>query len=137
MAKIELSDLFTTSNEREGIWYEPKVNGSGIGVEFKILGYASDENIISADVYSKEHEAVEKEKDPKKRAILDRDVQCKRIGACIVDCRPVEGNEVTIDGEPLVYSPKLVQKILYENIEIRADLFRATIDTSNFMKKKD
>ncbi len=133
---IDIADFFTTSREKEGVWYEPVIEDVGIGIEFKILGYSSDQNVISAEVYRKEHEAAEKETDPVKKNNMERDAVCKRIASLVTDIRGKDGNEIRIDGKPLVYSDEVVRHILYENIDIRTDLFKATLDTPNFQMKK-
>lgn len=133
---VDIADFFTTSREKEGVWYEPKVDDVGIGIEFKILGYSSDQNVISAEVYRKEHEAAEAETDPVKKNNMERDAVCKRIASLITDLRGKNGNEIKIGGKPLTYSEDAVRQILYENIDIRTDLFRATLDTPNFQMKK-
>ena len=133
---VDIADFFTTSREKEGIWYEPHVDDVGIGIEFKILGYSSDQNVISAEVYRKEHEAAEAETDPVKKNNMERDAVCKRIASLVTDIRGKNGNEIRIGGKPLVYSEDVVRQILYENIDIRTDLFKATLDTPNFQMKK-
>lgn len=141
MAKktINISDFFCTTREKEGVWYEAKLgNGNGTGIEFKMLGPSSDENAIAAEAYSKRHDEIEKEKDPKKSAELQRDAVCKRIAAVITDIRGKDGAElVDDDGKEIKYSEKVIYKILDENIEIRTDLLNALFETSTFMKKKN
>lgn len=133
---IDIADFFTTSREKEGVWYEPKIEDVGIGIEFKILGYSSDQNVISAEVYRKEHEEAEKETDPVKKNNMERDAVCKRIASLVTDIRGKDGNEIRIGGKPLSYSEEVVREILYENIDIRTDLFKATLETPNFQMKK-
>ena len=134
---VDIADFFTTSNEKEGVWFEPEIRGKKLGIEFKILGSASDENIKSADIYNKEHEQAEKETDPLKKVTKEREAVCKRIASIITDMRPAAGKKIVVKGEPLTYSPEMIQKILWENIEIRTALFSPSIDDANFMTKKD
>lgn len=139
---VDIADFFTTTNEKEGVWYELKARDSegnpvGTGIEVLLLGYASDENAISAEVYRKEKELSDKEKDPIKKNKMEIDSVCKRIGAVIKDIRAKDGHEMLIHGEPLKYSPEIIRKILYESIDIRTDVFKATFNDANFMTKKD
>lgn len=141
MAKktINISDYFCTTREKEGVWYEAKLgNGTNTGIEFKILGPSSDENAIAAEAYSKQHDEIEKEKDPKIAAKMQREAVCKRIAAVITDIRGKDGMQlVNDDGTEIKYSYDVVYKILDENIEIRTDLLNALFETSTFMKKKN
>ena len=134
---VDISNFFTTTREKEGVWYEIHVGEIATGLEVNLLGGASDENILSADVYRKEHEEAEKEKDPAKKAELERKAVCKRLSAIITDLRCKKGYEIIINGEPLTYSPEVVYQILWESKDIRSDIFQATFDDSNFMMKKD
>lgn len=133
---VDIADFFTTTREKEGVWYEPKVEGVGLGFEFKILGKASDENALSAEVYRKEHELAEKETDVAKRNELERNAVTKRVCAVITDLRAKDGVDLKMNGETLSYSKEMVYSIIYESIEIRTDVFAATFEDSNFMTKK-
>lgn len=133
---VDIADFFTTTKEREGIWYEAKVRGKPTGLMFKLLGYASDENVISAEAYRKAHEEVEKETDPAKKANLEREAVCNRLSAIITDLKSAEGKNITLKGEPLSYSKEVVHQILWESLDIRSDVFNASFDSTNFMTKK-
>lgn len=134
---VDIADFFSTTNEKNGIWYEVSPDGMPTGLEVLLLGGASDENVTSADVYRKEHEEAEKEKNAAKRAEMERKAVCKRLGAIIKDLRCKEGYDIKIKGEPLSYSKETVYAILWESKAIRTDIFQASFDETNFMTKKD
>lgn len=133
---IDISDFFTKKNEEEGIWYEPQVEGRGIGIEFKLLGKASDANTIASEVFEKESDEASKEKDALKRKTLNDKALAKRIAAIVTDIRPVEGNSILIEGKPLTYSKETVEYILSQSSIISEDILKAFIERENFMTKK-
>lgn len=132
---INLNDYFTTSREKEGVWFEPETT-KGTGLKFKIYGRASDENILSADAYEKAKEIFDAEKDPVKKANMERDAVVDRVLAMISDAKIEGEQEVIIDGKPFEYSKELVKKLLFENIELRTEVFVAAVSNENFMTKK-
>lgn len=133
---IDIADFFTKKNEEEGIWYEPQVEGRGIGIEFKLLGKASDTNAIASEVYEKESDAASKEKDTIKKKDLSDKALAKRIAAIVTDVRPVGNNNIFIEGKPLTYSKDTVEYILSQSSVISEDILKAFIERENFMTKK-
>lgn len=136
LKEVELSDFFTTTREKEGVWIEAKIGNKGTGLLFKIVGYASDENVKSADAYKKAHEIAEKETDVVKKAEMERRAVCERLTAIVIDLKCADGVNIKLNGEPLKYSKELVYQILWESMDIRTYIFTETFDSSNFMKKK-
>lgn len=134
---IDIGDFFTTDGEMNGIWYEPVVNGKGIGIEFKILGNSSDQAIMAAEQYEKDYALSEKEKDVVKKTRLEAEALTKRISAMVIDIRGKDGKEITIKGKPLVYSKENVETILNGSKAIKSDIMKAFLDSSNFMTRKD
>ena len=134
---VDISQFFTTSNEKEGCWIEPKVNGIGIGIEFKVLGLSSDDVMIAADKYDKETEKIEKEADRVKKIKLGNDARVRRIASCVVDIRGKDGITPVIKGKPLTYSKEVVEEILMESPDIRDEILSASVNSANFMTKKD
>ncbi len=132
---INLNDYFTTSREKEGVWFEPETT-KGTGLQFKIYGRASDENILSADAYEKAKELFDAEKDPVKKANMERDAVVERVVAMISDAKIDGDQEVIIDGKPFEYSKETVRKLIFENIDLRTEIFVAAVSNENFMMKK-
>lgn len=82
---VDIADFFTTEGETNGVWYEPVVNGRGIGIEFKVLGNSSDKAIMAAETYEKDLAACEKETDIVKKSRMERDALSKRIEVMVLD----------------------------------------------------
>lgn len=133
---IDISDYFTATNEKEGIWYEPKVKGRGIGIEFKILGKSSDASAIANEYYEKALAEADKESDTAKRSRLEAIALAKRVAAMVIDVRGKDGKNVRYKGNQLVFSKQVVEEIMIESEPIRSDLLHTLVDTSNFTKKK-
>ena len=134
---IDISDFFTTDGEMNGVWYEPVVNGHGIGIEFKILGNSSDQAIVAAEQFEKDSAVAEKETDVLKKTRLEGKALTKRIASMVIDIRGKDGKEITLKGKPLVYSKENVETILDGSKAIKSDIMKAFLDTSNFMTRKD
>ena len=134
---IDISDFFTTDGEMNGVWYEPVVNGHGIGIEFKILGNSSDQAIMAAEQFEKDSAVAEKETNVVKKTRLEGAALNKRIAAMIVDVRGKDGKEIMLKGKPLTYSKENVEAILDGSKAIRTDIMKAFLDSSNFMTRKD
>lgn len=134
--KFDLSSLFTTTNEKSGVWYEAKINGKETGLEFLILGPSSDENVLSAEAYKKAKDKIDAEKDPVKKSQMDIDAVCDRISAVVKEVRTTNGEPLYIGDKKVESSPELIKKILYENIDIRTDVFTASFESANFRTKK-
>ena len=134
---INLEDFFMTTREKEGVWYEPKIDGEGTGIEVKLLGPSSDANAVAAEAYSKAKDEVEKIKDIKVQSGKQREIVCRRIASIITDIRGKDGAEINLGGKKLEYSDELVMQLLEENIDIRTDILNAAFENSTFMKKKN
>lgn len=138
---IDIADFFTTKNESEGIWFEPKIKKdgkeTGIGIEFKLLGNASDEAVLAGEQYEKDLSLAEGEKDLVRKTRMEREALVKRISAMVIDIRARQGEEIVIDGKPLTYSKANVEAILEGSRVIRSQLLAAFMDTTNFMTRKD
>lgn len=133
---VDIADFFTTEGETNGVWYEPVVNGRGIGIEFKVLGNSSDKAIMAAETYEKDLAACEKETDIVKKSRMERDALSKRIEVMVLDIRGKDGREILIQGKPLTYSKESVMAILDGSKPIRTELLKAFTTSETFMTKK-
>lgn len=132
---VDISSFFTTTRQKEGVWFEPKIDGAETGIEFKILGKEADDTIVAFEEYSKEHGKLADEKDLKKKSNLEREASIKLIASCITDFRGKDGAEITTEEGILEYSEENLHKILYESADLRTALFEAILEPTNFMKK--
>lgn len=133
---VDIADFFTTENEKEGVWYEPVINGKGIGIEFKILGNSCDAAIRASEEYEKAIAASEKESDIVKRARLNSEAMAKRIEVMVTDIRGKDGKEILIKGQPLTYTKENVMMILNESKAIKSEILNAFTASETFMTKK-
>lgn len=134
---IDIADFFTDKNEKEGVWYEPVINGKGIGIEFKILGNSCDAAIRASEEYDKALAAAEKELDVVKRARLKGEAMNKRIEVMVTDIRGKDGREILINGQPLTYTKENVMRILDESKAIKSEILDAFMTSETFMTRKD
>lgn len=134
---VDIADFFTAEAEANGAWYEPVVNGKGIGIEFKLLGNSSDKAIVAAEAYEKALAESEKETDIVKRSRMERDALSKRIEVMVLDIRGKDGREILIRGKPLTYSKEAVMAILDGSKPIKTELLKAFTSSETFMTRKD
>lgn len=132
---IEISDFFTTSREKEGVWIEPEINGVGLGVEFKVVGQSSPIFVEAISKYMAAHNKVLEETDIKKAYELETEAQSDRSASIVVDLRAKPGVKLEDGGEALKYSPDVVRKIMYEITAIRDDVWEKASRSYSFMKK--
>lgn len=132
---IEITKFFNVTREKEGVWYEPKINGVPLGLELKILG-PSAEAVRKASVeYDKVHEKVEellKKEEYGKALDMEQEALAKRASACVVDIRGKGGNTITVEGKPLVFSTEFTERLFFENGDITGDVLKASINSGLF-----
>lgn len=132
---VDISSYFTTSREREGVWFEPKIEDNSIGIKFKIVGPASDEYIKAYSDYRTAHEMVVNTEDDALAIELERKAICNFLNGVIKDFKPSAGITLLVNGKKLEYSKSIMEKILYESAEIRSVLFDAVVDSETFRKR--
>ena len=132
---IEITDFFTTSREKEGVWIEPEISGVGIGIEFKVVGQSSPKFVEAVTKYMAAHNKVLEESDVQKAYEKEVEAQCDRITDIVVDLRAKSGVKLENNGEPLTYSREIVRQIMYEITDIRDDLWEKATRSYSFMKK--
>ena len=62
---LNVAKFFSKKNEEDGIWYEPKVRGVGVGFEVKVYGPNSTAAAIAQDKYQKARDEISKIEDLK------------------------------------------------------------------------
>ena len=131
---IDISKFFNITREKEGVWYEPKINGVPLGLELKILGPSAEEVRKAAIEYDKAHEESVKmiKTDQGKALDMEQEALSKRAAAAVVDIRGANGNVIKIDGKPLVYSKEIIERLFFENGDITGDVLVATLNTDLF-----
>lgn len=131
---IEITKFFNITREKEGVWYEPKINGVPLGLELKVLGPAAEAVRKASVEYDKAHEKVEElfKKEPGKALDMEQEALAKRAAACVVGIRGKDGNTITIDGKPLVFSDEFAERLFFENGDITGDVLAASLDGNMF-----
>ena len=138
MAKevINLEDFFTMDNEKEGIWYEPKIGGVPCGFEFLVTGKNTDENVIASERYDKDVAEAEDIKDPVERAHKKSVLDANFVATFVKGIRSAGGKEVLYGGKPLEYSMPMIQQLLLKSPLINAEIVRFAVKTENFIRRE-
>lgn len=134
--KINIEDFFTDDNEKEGIWFEPKIKGVPCGIEFLVTGTGTDENVAGTERYEKEMAETEDIKDPIEKVKKQKEIDANRVAQFVKGIRAAEGSEVQYNGKPLEYSVPLIQKLLFKSPLIKMEIIRFAKDTANFIKRE-
>jgi len=134
--KINIEDFFTDDNEKEGIWFEPKIKGVPCGIEFLVTGTGTDENVAGTERYEKEMAETEDIKDPIEKVKKQKEIDANRVAQFVKGIRAAEGSDVQYNGKPLEYSVPLIQKLLFKSPLIKMEIIRFAKDTANFIKRE-
>lgn len=134
---IDLSKFFTKKNEEEGTWVEPIIFGELTGVEFQVLGSNSNRLAMVIDEFRRKSAEIESIKDPEERAKRTSALYAASAAKRVVGIRAVKGVVATVEGKPIEYSESLIKHIFEESPEIASFIIRYSVDSSNFMMKKN
>lgn len=134
---VDISRFFTRKNEEEGTWVEPIVFGELVGLEFKVLGSNSNKLAMIIDEFKRKSAEIESIKDPEERAKRTSALYAASAAKRVVGLRAARGLNVTVEGKPFEYSDALIKHIFEESPEIAGFIIRYSVDTSNFMTKKN
>lgn len=137
MAKhINIEDFFTEDNEKEGIWFEPKIKGVPCGIEFLVTGRGTDENIANSERYDKTLAELEDIKDPLEKVKKTKKADADRVAEFVKGIRAAAGSEVKYEGKPLEYSVPMIQQLLLKSPLIKNEIVKFAMDTANFIKRE-
>lgn len=134
---VDVSRFFTKQNEEEGTWVEPIVFGEPVGLEFKVLGSNSTKLAIVVDEFRSKSAEIEGLKSLEEKAKRNQKLYAESAAKRVVGVRAARGLNVVVEGKPVEYSDSLVKHIFEESPEIAGFIIRFSVDTSNFMKKKN
>lgn len=134
--KINIEDFFTDDNEKEGIWFEPKIKGVPCGIEFLVTGTGTDENVAGTERYEKEMAETEDIKDPIEKVKKQKEIDANRVAQFVKGIRAAKDSEVQYNGKPLEYSVPLIQKLLFKSPLIKFAIINFAKDTANFIKRE-
>lgn len=133
---INLEDFFTDDNEKDGIWFEPKIKGIPCGFEFLVTGVGTDENIANSERFEKAMAETEDIKDPIERVKKQKVLDANRVAEFVKGIRATDGHEIYSGGKPVEYSVPLIQRIIFKSPLIKLELIRFAKDTANFIKRE-
>lgn len=134
---FDVSRFFTRKNEEEGSWVEPIVFGELFGLEFKVLGSNSTKLAMVIDEFRKKSSEIESLKDPEERAKRTAELYAASAAKRVVGLRAARGLNITVEGKPFEYSDSLIRHIFEESPEVASYIIRYSVDSSNFMTKKN
>lgn len=133
---VDVSSFFTKSNQENGVFHEPSIEGQGLGIRFKVIGSESDEGASIFSEYDKDVDRIEAIEDSKKKNEASRDSMARIASKLTKDISPVEGVEAIINGKPLTYDKDILYEIFYNSPTIANDIIRFSRRDTNFMEKK-
>ena len=134
MKKIILENLLTEENEKEGIWFEPRINGEGCGIEFLVTGTGTDENVANAERYEKARAELEEVNDLVEKVKKQKVLYANRTAEFVKGVRAAKGCEVEFGGKPLEYSVPFIQELMLKAPLIQMEIVRFASETTNFIK---
>lgn len=133
---VNIEDFFTVDNEKNGIWFEPKINGVPCGIEFLVTGTGTDENVANSERFDKAIAETEDIKDPVEKARKRKELDANRVAEFVLGIRSADGNDVLFGGKPLESSVPLIQQILLKSPLIKNEIVRFAVKTENFIRRK-
>ena len=133
---IDVADFFTTTRAKEGVWYEPEIDGIGIGLEFRIYGQASDKYVRSLDAYAKEHDRALKETDPGAATEIERQALADRAATIVGGVRAKGGKALVYGKKEFKGTYEEIRSVMYENEDICIDILTAAAKNTTFMKRR-
>ena len=133
---INIEDFFTEDNERNGIWFEPKINNIPCGIEFLVTGTGTDENVVASERFDKELAKLEDLKDPIEKSKQKKVLDANRVAEFVIGIRSAGDKEVLFGGKPLEYSVPLIQQILQKSPLIKIEIVKFAMNTANFIKRE-
>ena len=133
---INIEDFFTEDNEKEGIWFEPKIKGVPCGIEFLVTGTGTDENVAASERYEKAIAETEDIKDPLEKVKKQKEIDANRVAEFVKGIRASEGSELKYNGKPLEFSVPMVQQLMLKSPLIKMEIIKFARETANFIKRE-
>lgn len=129
---LDISKFFSKQNEEDGIWYEPKVRGVGVGFEVKVYGPNSTAAAIAQDKYQKAKDEIAKIEDLKVRNEATDKMLAEYAAALVADIRGLNGVKlVNKDGSEVTI--KDMKNFLYQAPVLASDIARFETNQNNFL----
>ena len=132
---VDISDFFTTSRAKAGIWHEPKIGEIGIGIELKILGSSANEAIVASAEYEVEHERIINGLKGAEAVEAERKALSKRAAALVTGARGKSGKTLVNGKKDFECTKEALEELMYENDFICFDVIRVSEDSTEYIKK--
>ena len=129
---LNVAKFFSKKNEEDGIWYEPKVRGVGVGFEVKVYGPNSTAAAIAQDKYQKARDEISKIEDLKAKNEATDKMLAEYAAALVCDIRGLNGVELVNDDNTPV-TIKDIKNILYNAPILASDIARFETNQNNFL----
>ena len=133
---INIEDFFTEDNEKEGIWFEPKIKGVPCGIEFLVTGTGTDENVAASERYEKAITETEDIKDPLEKVKKQKVIDANRVAEFVKGIRAAEGSVVKFEGKPLEFSVPMIQQLMLKSPLLKLEIIKFAKETANFIKRE-
>lgn len=133
---INVEDFFTEEHEAEGVWFEPRINGTPCGIEFLVTGTGTDENVVGAERYEKAIAELEDIKDQLEKVRKQKILDANRVAEFVHGIRAAGGSNVQFNGKPIEYSVPFIQELLLKAPLIKVEIIKFARDTTNFIKRE-
>lgn len=131
---VDIADFFTTTREKEGVWYELKIQNIGIGIEVLTYGPASKQAFIAEEKFNADVEKLQSINDPDKRKKKADEIIVNRAVAVVGGIRMKDGSAVVERGKPVKDFKATMRRLFEENTDIRDDYFAAARLSVTFMR---
>lgn len=133
---VHLEDFFTRTNEENGKWYEPIIDGMGCGFEFLVTGATTNEAIADDEHYESEYAKADAIKDPIERQEQRMRVDAERCARLVKGIRPAPDCVVDFEGGAIEFSIPLIEKLFYESPLIKKSIVAFSSKTVNFINRE-
>lgn len=110
---IDIAQYFSKKDEDGAVWFEPTVNGVGIGIEFFIHGPNSNKAIIAEEYYKKMKDLADRIKDKNQKSEFLHKIEADKYFNCISDIRGKDGKDILMQGKKVALED--VKEILYKS----------------------
>lgn len=128
---LNVAKFFSKKNEEDGIWYEPKVRGVGVGFEVKVYGPNSTAAAVAQDKYQKARDEIAKIEDLKAKNEATDKMLAEYAAALVSDIRGIKLELVNEDNTPVTI--KDIKDILYNAPVLASDIARFETNQNNFL----
>lgn len=129
---LDISKFFSKQNEEEGVWYEPKVRGVGVGFEVKVYGPNSTAASIASDKYQKARDEIDKIEDVKAKSEATDKALAEYSAALCFDIRG-KGKVKLVNKNGTPVTKDDIKDILFQSPVLATDIAKFENKQDNFL----